>query len=526
MGLFSARHRLGVAALLLAASAVVSRLMGLARDKVISWQFGASAESDMYFAAFVVPDCINYLLAGGFMSITVMPLLAKRFEEDEQDAWRFFSCVFHWTLAAALSLTLLCMILADTLAGLTAPGFSPEQRGRLAFFMRLVLPAQFFFLPGACFSALLYLRRQFAVPALTPLVYNGCIIALGLFAPVCAEAVGGAVQGMTGYCLGVTLGAGLGAFWLPWLAARGGGLRLLPVWRHGLMGRFLLTALPLMLGQTIIMLDEQFLRIFGSLAGEGAVSLLNYARRISQVPVGLVGQAAAAAAFPFLVGLLSQGEEERFGKTLSTTLRTGLGLIIPCSACMAACAWPLLSAIFRGGRFNAEQAAAAAPLAQLMLAACPFWLLYMVLARGYYARGDTLTPALTGTVMSLACLPVYYFQAVPAGPEGIAALSGLSVTLYALWLAGIWSRRYGPQVLDGLCSFGLRLLFCSLPGACAAGYLADFCMTLPLSPLLSACLALAAGSCAFALFFAPLSLLLAPSVLKPLIRRLQILAAK
>ncbi|MDR1658758.1 MAG: murein biosynthesis integral membrane protein MurJ, partial [Desulfovibrio sp.] len=91
MGLLSTRHRMGAAALLLAGSAVLSRLMGLVRDKVISWQFGAGAEADMYFAAFVVPDCINYLLAGGFMSITIIPLLARRFQEDAPDAWRFFS---------------------------------------------------------------------------------------------------------------------------------------------------------------------------------------------------------------------------------------------------------------------------------------------------------------------------------------------------------------------------------------------------------------------------------------------------
>ena len=106
MALLSAQQRMGAAALILAASTVLSRLMGLARDKIISWQFGAGDESDMYFAAFVVPDIINYLLAGGFMSITIIPLLTRRFQEDETDAWRFFSCVFCWMAAASTLLTL------------------------------------------------------------------------------------------------------------------------------------------------------------------------------------------------------------------------------------------------------------------------------------------------------------------------------------------------------------------------------------------------------------------------------------
>ena len=74
-------QRMGIAALLLAASNLLSRLMGLVRDKVISWQFGAGEEADLYFAAFVVPDIINYLLAGGFLSITLLPLLAKCFQK-------------------------------------------------------------------------------------------------------------------------------------------------------------------------------------------------------------------------------------------------------------------------------------------------------------------------------------------------------------------------------------------------------------------------------------------------------------
>jgi putative peptidoglycan lipid II flippase len=513
---------MGAAALLLAGSAVLSRIMGLARDKVISWQFGAGAEADMYFAAFVVPDCLNYLLAGGFMSITIIPLLARRFQEDAADAWRFFSCVFCWMLVAASLLTLLCMFFAEPLARLVAPGFTPARCARLAFFMRLVLPAQVFFLCGACFTALLYMRRQFGVPALTPLVYNGCIIAAGLILPAAAGAAGISVQGMTGYCIGVTAGAALGAFFLPWRIAARGGLHIQPVWRHGLMGRFLFMALPLMLGQTIVMLDEQILRVFGSLAGEGAVSLLNYARRIAQVPVGLVGQAAAAAAYPFLASLIAQGDETRFSDALCSALLTGLGLIIPCALCMAACAWPLLGAIFQGGRFGAAETLAAVPLTRIMLAATPFWLVYMVLVRGYYARGDTLTPALTGTVMTALCLPVYYFWAAPAGATGIAALSGLSVSLYVIWLAGIWRRRYGRGAFGGLFRSGLRALACSSPGAALAWYVCRLCMEkLSLHPVMASCLALAAGGISFALVFVPLSRFLAPTILEPVFRRLR-----
>ena len=148
MGLLSGSQRMGAAALLLAASTILSRLMGLVRDKIISWQFGAGSEADMYFAAFMVPDIINSLLAGGIMSITMLPLLSRRFAEDEADAWRFFSCVFCWMLLASLLATGAGILCAGPLARLTAPGFDAAQIARLAFFMRIILPAQVFFLCG------------------------------------------------------------------------------------------------------------------------------------------------------------------------------------------------------------------------------------------------------------------------------------------------------------------------------------------------------------------------------------------
>lgn len=516
MGFLARRQGMGAAALLLAVSTVLSRCMGLVRDKVISWQFGAGGEADMYFAAFVVPDVINHLLAGGFLSITAIPLLARRFAEDEEDAWRLFSAMFHWMLLGSIALTLGAMLLAEPLAAVVAPGFDAARRARLAFFMRLVLPAQVFFLCGAVVTALLYLRRQFSVPALSPLIYNGCIILGGVLLPLVWPRAG-----MAGYCVGVTLGAALGAFCLPLAVASRGGIRWRAVWRHPLIRRFLLMTLPLMLGQTVIYLDEQFYRVFGSMAGDGAVSLLNYAKRITQVPIGLMGQAAAVASYPFLVALLAQKDEAGFSATLNTALKTSVGLILPCAAWMLVAALPIVSAIFQGGRFGPEESLAAAPLLRLMLAFTPFWIVHMVLARGYYAHGDTLTPAVTGTALAVCCLPIHAWWAVPRGPWAIALVSGGSVAAYVLWLAVIWIRRYGTAVFAGLPSLFLRALICALP---AAG-LAAICQSLAarfaegLPPLAAACAAAAASGLAFAALFLPLARAFAPSIVAPLSRR-------
>jgi len=81
---------MGWAAVIMGGSILLSRFMGLIRDKIISYLFGATQESDLYFAAFVIPDFINYLLAGAYFSITLIPLLSSYFEQDEEEGWRFF----------------------------------------------------------------------------------------------------------------------------------------------------------------------------------------------------------------------------------------------------------------------------------------------------------------------------------------------------------------------------------------------------------------------------------------------------
>ncbi len=547
--MLSARtQNMGLAALIMGISIVLSRFMGLLRDKVISWQFGASHEADLYFAAFVVPDFINYLLAGGYVSITLMPLLSRRFAEDSEDAWRFFSAVFWWALFAVGTLTLVAWIWAAPLAKIVAPGFDAQQSARLAYFLRLILPGQVFFVSGACFSALLYLRKQFYVPALTPLIYNGCIIVCGLALPYF-----GLADGMVGFCVGVSLGAGIGAFALPyWAALRqdgvqgalqnaaqqsasphtaqpqenlgGIGLRVYsPRWqnlRHPLLRSFLIMALPLMLGQSVVMLNEQFMRIFGSLVGDGAISLLSYARRISQVPVGMVGQAMAVASYPFLAALASKKDFGTFQQTLRSAMQTSTVLLLPIAAWMIATALPCMGFIFEGGDFSHENTVLSAPLLQIMLLAVPLWGIQMVLGRAFYALGDTLTPALCGTAVTIVSLPIFY-KVLPYGAMGIALVSLLGVVVYVLIIMYIWQKRQGGAAFAGLGkSLGMALAFSCLCGGFAwwvsAALLSYFAHLPSVWPYV---MALGGSGILFGLSYALLAHALCPELLAPLVRR-------
>lgn len=505
MSIFTRAQRLGPAALIMAGSVFLSRFMGLARDKVISYYYGAGPETDIYNASFAIPDFINYLLAGGYFSITLIPLLARYFKDNEEDGWKFFSAAFWWVVVAIGGVTALAWVFAPQLAYLAAPGFDAAARARLTDFLRIILPAQACFLPGACFTALLIMRRQFTVPALTPLIYNGCIILTGLLFTYFFPS-----RGIEGFSWGVLLGAALGSLIVPGLAARAGGLDLKPVLRHPGLKRFILLALPLMLGQSIVVLDEQFVRVFGSLGPEGAISHLNYARRIMMVPVGVVAQAAGVASYPFLAALVAQGDKRGFDRTVNKALLTTVAVIIPLSAWMISVATPTIRLIFEQGRFAAPATDATSALLAIMLTSTAFWAIQQVLGRGFYANENTLTPVLVGTAATLCALPCYYLGAKSLGAPGVALAGVASLAFYTVFLLWRWVRHFGREALAGLGARLASVTALSAPCALASYLVARQAANLPVHHLLSAFLGVCAGLAVFLLLFAPLLRLLLP----------------
>lgn len=487
-------YKMGIAALIMAGSVILSRFMGLIRDKVISWEFGATAEADIYFAAFVIPDFINYLLAGGYISITLIPLLSKSFQEDEQNGWKFFSTVFYWATLAISVITLIAWFFAYDLAKITAPGFTAFNQERLGFFLRIILPGQIFFISGACISALLYIRKQFLAPALMPIIYNSCIMLGGLIS---------SSNGMEGFCWGVLIGAALGAFLLPFGVGLINGIHFYFSLRHPLMKHFLWLALPLMLGQSIIILDEQLIRIFGSLAGEGAVSLLNYARRIMLVPVGVVAQSISVASFPFLATLAAKNNNTKFNETLNKALKGSLIIALPITGWMIGIALPTLGIIFEGGRFSHIQTVVATPLLQIMLFSIPFWVVQQVIGRAFYARQNTLTPALIGTFSTVIFIPFFSISVKSWGSIGIASLTTISIITYTFLISYKWYKTFGITAFTGLKTILIRSFFIVIPSGLSAWIITTLTSSFltSFSPFILYLLKIAINTVTFGIFY-------------------------
>ncbi|TDI51987.1 MAG: murein biosynthesis integral membrane protein MurJ, partial [Acidobacteria bacterium] len=206
--------RMGAAAAVVAASVLLSRILGLGREALLAGLIGVNSEGDLYRQAFTLPDFINYLLAGAYLTITLIPILSRHLERgDPEGASRAFTSVFRFVGVAIVALTILMWVFADQLVSLIFPEVI-ENHDRLVSMTRLVLPAQVFLVVGALLMAVQYTHRRFLYPALAPLVYNAAIIAGGL--------IGAAVGDPSpeSFLWGAVVGSAVGNFGLQWIGAR------------------------------------------------------------------------------------------------------------------------------------------------------------------------------------------------------------------------------------------------------------------------------------------------------------------
>jgi putative peptidoglycan lipid II flippase len=275
-----------------------------------------------------------------------------------------------------------------------------------------------------------------------------------------------------------------------------------------------------MIGQSITVVDEQFVRIFGSLAGVGAISWLSYARRIMMVPVSVVAQAAGMASYPFLAELFSKDDLSGFYRTINSALQNVLTLLIPLSIWMIFAAEPIIRLIFQQGRFGAYDTAHTARLLEILLICVPCWGYQQVLGRAFYSKLDTLSPAVLGTSVTILAIPFFYLLTAHFGATGVACASSASLFFYCVALTLWWKIRSGGAVFAGLLPGAAKVALVSaisiLP-AWAAG------KANPVNPNISPCLAalstiVLAGSC-FGVIFAVLSGYFIPDLAKPFLDR-------
>ncbi len=481
-------RRIAIASAIWGLSILLSRVIGLVREAVIGRVLGGGAEADVYLASFGIPDFLNHLLAGGALSIVFIPIFGGYLARgEEEEGWRVFSLITNLLLALIAVGLAVFWIYAPELARLVGPGFDEAQLARLTELTRILLPAQAFHVIGGLLSAVLQARDRHTLPALAPLLYTVCVIAGGLLA--------GPELGAEGFAWGVVVGSVIGPFGLPLIGCLRSGLHWRPVFdlRHPDLKTYLVRSLPVMVGFSIVLADDWFLRAIGSMQGEGAVATVQYAKTLMRVPMGVFGMATGVAAYPTLTRLIAQGKDAEAYATLSTATRRMLVLALASQVALTVAGEDIARVIY-GARIPDAQYEQIGTCLGLVSVGLWAWAAQTVVSRGFWARGRTWGPTLLGTLTAALSLPVYLALAELWGTAGLALASSVAMTVYVVVLM-IWLRRDFSGAEDGYLSFFLRALPAVGVGV-GVGFGLEGLLP-PLAPLLRGGLLAVAGMVAF-----------------------------
>ncbi|HKT12267.1 MAG TPA: murein biosynthesis integral membrane protein MurJ [Terriglobia bacterium] len=459
----SVNQRIAVSTGIVMASILASRLLGFLREWAVAHQFGSSAITDAYYTAFTLPDFVNYLVAGGSLSITFIPVFAKYMaEENEEEGWYVFSTVITSMVLLLLILVVAGEFFAPALLHMIAPGFKSAEKAHTVFLTRLMMPAQIFFYLGSILSAVQYAKGRFLISSLAPVIYNAGIILCGL---LLASSIG-----ITSFSVGVLVGAFAGNLLLQIYGARTVGARFRPNLnlRHPGFRLFIKLAVPVMLALSVVYSDDWIIRWFGSYLVPASITWLSYGKILMRVPIGVIGQAVGVASFPFLAQLYAEKKYDELNRTFNTTLKGLLLMIVPVSALTIAMSRPLVYFVFSHTRLHVPDLNATAAALALFSISMFAWGSQGILARGFYAGRNTLQPAIYGTAVTFLNLPIYWWLVRSMQFKGLALASSIGISVYSIALFVSLYRSTENKATLEIVGFFLRIAAASAVGAAGA----------------------------------------------------------
>ncbi len=445
------------AASVVAAGNVVSRVLGLVRETVIAGMFGASGQVSAFRVAQIIPTMLYDLLVGGMVSSALVPVFSEHAERDRAGLWYLASLVLSLATIVVGLVVLVIELIAPQLAYLMAGGFDSELLALTTHLMRITTPAVLFLSLSGIITGLLYALKRFALPAFTAAIFNAAMVVAALLG---ALVFGWGIEALA-------VGLLLGAFFqvvlqLPGL--RDARLRFALDLNHPALRQIGKLYLPIILGLIISQIAVALDRNLASRTGEQSIAWMQYATTIIQFPLGLVSTAISIAILPTLSRLASTKTTNALALTeFTTTLTAGLRLVliltIPAAAALFILAEPVIALLFQHGGFTAFDTQQTALALRLYLFGLTFAAIDQPLIFAYYARQNTLTPALVGLLSVgfylAAALPPTLFH--PLQMSDLVIANSIQLTGHALvmlWLVNRWSplrgHGLGPTLLKTL----------------------------------------------------------------------------
>ncbi len=469
----SAASRMGLATLM-------SRVLGLAREQVFAFLFGASDAADAFNIAFRIPNLLRDLFAEGAMSAAFVPVFTRTLHDDptRNRAYFVLGSVLKWLLLVTGGLAVVGIFFSEQLVGLYAGSFKSVP-GKLE--LATALTQQMFpFFPLVAMAAVLMGALNslgaFFLPAFAPVLFNVASIFFGLVVAWWAHAYY-AVPKIYAMAWGVVVGGFL-QFFVQWWQVR----RLGFSWRHFVtpdaarapvqsrVREVLLLMIPGTIGLAATQSNILINSMFATSQGSGAVSWLNYAFRLMQFPIGIFGVSLAAATLPQVSRALAAKKIEDASLALEKSVRLCLAINLPAALGMCALSLPITQLLFQRGAFGMNDSLATQAAILAYSVGLPGYSLVKILVPLFYAHKNTKVPVVLSFVMvALNALLNALFLFVLQWPFwSLAVATSVTSTLNALFLFWYLEKHHLPCGLGSL----LKNAALNLVVACVVGLVA------------------------------------------------------
>jgi len=419
------------------AGTFLSRILGLAREVLIAAFFGASGRLDAFLVAYTLANLSRRLLAEGALSAAFVPVFSQSLERSGlQKADRLARETFTFLLGAAGLFVAVGIVLAPWLVAVLAPGFSGENALLATTMTRTMLPFMLFISVAALAMGILNSMGCFFVPAVAPAVSNAVFILLVLILAPSA--------GIDSLAVAVLAG-GFSQCLLQWFWTKKYGVTLLPVvpdLKNRELRRVMGLFLPYAAGLSLNQLIPVFSRVLGSFLQAGSISVLNYADRILQLPLGLFVVAISQAILPLLARQVLEGEDA-FRQGVEDALRFAMFIVLPVTAGLVIFSSEIVHLLFVRGAFGEWAWHATSKTLSLFALGLPGMASMNVLLRALHARGlprEAMYVA-ASSVVTYFVFGLLFMQ--PLAYAGLALGASCSFTASALFAGFLLHRRLG-----------------------------------------------------------------------------------
>ncbi len=424
---------------------MASRVLGFARDMLIAAILGTGPIADAFLVALKLPNLFRRLFGEGAFNAAFVPAFSGLLAAEGRPAAHRFAEETFAVMAFWLGvLTIAGEVFMPQMMTVLAPGFAgdPAKFALTVTLSRITFPYLLLICLAALVSGVLNGLDRFTAASASYVLFNvvsiACMLWLTPYVPTTGHALSWGVTASGMAQLGL----------LMWALRRAGMGLHLPRPRLTPQIRVLLKRmLPGLIGAGVTQLNLAVDVIIASLLPPGTVSLLYYADRVQQLPLGVIGTAVGTALLPLLSRQVRAGEGAASLATLNRAIEYALLLTLPAAVALVVCAFPVMWGLFGHGAFSAETARLSAQSLAAYAVGLPAFVLVKVLAPGFFARGDTATPVKIGVCAVALNLAMNIIFMVPLQHIGPALATSLAAMFNVGWLAAVLLRR-GELQLD------------------------------------------------------------------------------